>query len=302
MEILSDTLTEYTWNYRRVLGNQASYIMKKQIIIGIIDSGIDISNKYIDENIIEAESLLKDSSAYVDELGHGTQVFGVIDTMLKNVNYKVYKVCDRNYNNALLLVKAIAKAVKDGVNILNISMGIYKNINIAEDKLVISSFNKVIDYAKQNNVIIVASAGNNGMNMDDYKEIIHLPSDHDYVINVGSSTKDFNLAPYSNYGSTINLLAPTGKWMSIGKEIKINEMIITYGNENVYFKKVSDNNYFKKGLTLSYGTSLAPPHVVAAIAIAIDKNNFSSVSECLEYIYARQHIIIDVDIPEIRIV
>lgn len=58
---------------------------------------------------------------------------------------------------------------------------------------------KAIQYAKENNVIIVASAGNEGNDLSKFDKI-HVPGGLEGVVSVGASTRNGNLANYSNYG------------------------------------------------------------------------------------------------------
>ncbi|MCO4327809.1 S8 family serine peptidase [Staphylococcus agnetis] len=284
--ILKDIYYQYNWNYRRVLGSKEAYEIKNKIVIGIIDSGLDKSNIYIKDRNIDVTLIMDEgySDKDKDETGHGTQVFGVIDTLIDNVEYKIYKITNNNRINALLLVKSIIKAVEDGVNLINISMGIYKNLKIKEDLLILSGFNKAIQYAKKNNVIIVASSGNNGYNMDDMEDIMHIPSDHEYVISVGSSLKNGDIAPYTNYGKKLDLVAPTGEWKSSHNNLFLDNMIMTYGQKDKYLSLYSSEYQYSEGLTFSYGTSLAVPQVVAVIAIILDKYGFKTSKECIKYI------------------
>ncbi|WP_254490158.1 S8 family peptidase [Bacillus thuringiensis] len=276
--ILDPTLNEFNWNYKKILLNKEPYHLKDTVTIGIIDSGIDITNPYLKDKIVQGRSFV--SSAYTkDDTGHGTQIFGILDNLIKGANYKFYKVMDNEITNSLNLVKAIIAAVDDGVDIINISLGIYKNSQTESDQIIINSFKKAINYARNNNVLIVASAGNNGLNMDEYPHIIHLPSDLEYVINVGSSDKHNDLTSYTNHGKNVNIIAPSGEWIAKDDKILFSEMIITYGKESSFLKNNPNYNGIPKGLVLSYGTSLAPPQVAAAFAVVIDKYKNLSIDE-----------------------
>lgn len=304
LHILEDKFNKYNWNYKRVLGKNQPYILKNSVTIGIIDSGIDINNPCVSSHTISGFSLVEHSSPFEDITGHGTQVFGVIDTLIKNVEYRIYKIMNDEKTNSLLLIKAIIKAVDEGVDILNISLGIYKDKSQKTDNLIIQSFNKAINYAKDNNVVIISSAGNNGENMDSKSNLIHLPGDHPYVINVGSTNKNNSISYYSNFGSSLNLLAPTGQWIEKNGKIAFSEMILTYGKARGFVKRINDFCNIPYELVLSYGTSLAPPQVVAAFAWVKDKYSPTNLEEWKKIVYNNSEFLSTIknsELKEVRI-
>lgn len=286
MNILSNKMRDYNWNYKRILLDNDSYHSNKRLKIGIIDSGIDINNPNVSIGTVIGTSFLEDVEDVLDNSGNGTQVFGVIDTIIKNVEYRFYKIRDSDSTNSLNMIKAIFKAVEDQVDIINISLGIYKDKKKEKDRVVIAAFNKVISYAKNKNVLIVASSGNEGLNMDIDVDIIHIPSDLKDVISVGSSNKTGNISKHTNYGENLNLLAPTGDWIIRENEISFTDMILTYGENSNYFAGMKNHTTKLKGLVLAYGTSLAVPQVVAALAILIDKYPNLERDEYIEKLYS----------------
>jgi len=109
-----------------------------------------------------------------------------------------------------------------------------------------ASFSKVlrdvISYAYNQGIILIASAGNSTSNLP------HYPSSYSEVLSVGASTKEDYVAGFSNYGSTVDLIAP-------GSEI----FTTTIGN-----KYTSIN-----------GTSAAAPFVSAVAALIKSVKNFN---------------------------
>lgn len=303
VSILDSSLTEYNWNYYKILSEKKPYRLKNKITIGIIDSGIDITNPYVKNKSFFGSSFV--SSEYTEDVaGHGTQVFGVLDTLVNCAVYKIYKVMDREITSSLNLVNAIIAAVDDDVDIINISLGIYKDITKKTDRIIISGFEKAINYAKQNNVLIVASSGNNGLNLDKHPHIIHLPSDLEYVINVGSSNKQGSLTKYTNFGRNLDIVAPSGEWRAQDNKIIFPEMILTYGKMSTFLESVSYYKDIPNGLVLSYGTSLATPIIVAALAILMDKFHHLAINEYKEKLLSNSVDIFHHDFlyKEIRIV
>ena len=96
----------------------------------------------------------------MDNNGHGTQVAGVIaaDGQVKGIAPKAkilaYKVSeDGDAVSSDLIIKAIEKAVEDGANIINISLGVNKT-NVEIDEAVTKALEKEI--------FVVTAAGNDG--------------------------------------------------------------------------------------------------------------------------------------------
>jgi len=97
-----------------------------------------------------------------------------------------------------------------------------------------------VKFAYANGVTMVSSSGNNNW----YEE--HYPSDYQEVITVGSLTDNGTKAGSSNYGNRLDIMAP-------GVQLQTTDF-------NNAYRSVS-------------GTSIASPHVAAAAAILLEKDN-----------------------------
>ena len=95
--------------------------------------------------------------------------------------------------SSFLLAEAIVRAVDQGADVINISMG-----SDFESTLV----NAAVDYATENSVLIVASAGNNA------GTTLSHPAAHESVISVGAVDANANHASFSNQGEGLTLAAP----------------------------------------------------------------------------------------------
>lgn len=280
--ILNDEYKKYNWAYKRIIGNK-NIISSQKIKIAVIDSGIDGAHPELKDNLVHGRNYIKGTSEYEDVFGHGTQIAGVIDTINPNAKLLSYKVMNSmNDGESETIIQAIYDAVDDGVHIINISSGSYKDPNNVKDKEIIEKYTQAIQYAKKNNVIIVASAGNDGRNMLDYNKI-HVPSDIKEVVRVGATNKKGELANYSNYGD-IDLVAPSGYFgenYAMKKIIDVTEMTMTYS-------PIKSVNYFGKavglpeGYTLSFGTSIATAMVTASLSVVIQENPNISGEKAVE--------------------
>ena len=192
-------------------------------------------------------------------LSHGTKVSGVLASTVKALgdSIKLDALSGKNYPLQILpvvissigdpmdkdLYLGIRYAISHGVKIINLSQSKQFSLN---DSLIDQAFN----YAREHDVLIVKSAGNNHMNLDDH---YRFPDSFDNkngkyfdnVITVSATEEKINSklkSKSANYGkNTVDLFAP-------GAEIKT----------------LLPNNK----LTFSGGTSYAAP-IVASVAALI---------------------------------
>ncbi|MGD9900206.1 MAG: S8 family peptidase, partial [Calditrichaceae bacterium] len=188
---------------------------------GILDSGDmngldDDGNGFVDDVIgwdftdaprfIDAGDYIDPDNDPMDEFmsGHGTQIAGIIAAKSNNgTGIAGLAPCLRVMNlragtaSGYLeeddVARAIIYAVENGARIINMSFG----------DIVISRFLKdVIAYAYDKDVIMTASSGNSA------SDELHYPSGLRETIAVGASDEKDNLAGFSNFGSSIDLVAP----------------------------------------------------------------------------------------------
>ncbi|CYV79375.1 S8 family serine peptidase [Streptococcus suis] len=276
LDILSDKFNNFNWAYKKILSNRipTKKRLGEGIKIGIIDSGIDFSHPKLVNNVVNQNNYVNDNQT--DELGHGTQVAGVINTLAPGVEMTSYKVMGADDGESLNVIKAIIDATNDDMDIINISLGSYKNFTKQEEKFTTIAFLRAIEYARRNQTIVVASAGNESLNLDTFSNNnMHVPGGLPSVITVATTDKRGKKADYSNYGSIISISSPTGsfgeQYMATG-QIDAREMMMTY------YPLTKDSLIgslagFPKGYTLSFGTSLAAPAVSAAVAVILSENS-----------------------------
>lgn len=200
-------------------------------------------------------------------------VANMINDISPDTRISVYKVMDGNEGDSSSIIQAIIDSSKDN-DIININLGTYKNIDKIKDKQIIDLYGRAINYAENNNCIIVASAGNEGRKLVDNNNI-HLPGGHESVVTVGSTLKINKVASYSNFGDSVDIVAPGGYfWEELdkNKNINVKDLIITkfpeYVEQNVIDKAVG----LKKGYSLNFSASLSAPQVTAAL-VGLKYNN-----------------------------
>ncbi len=236
--------------------------------IALIDSGVDYNHPVLADsiNLTDAQSFVTDDNSVEDTNGHGTMVAGVIKQVAPGAIITPYRVIGDSTGDSLWTISAIIEAVNDGNDIINASIGTYKCKDIKSEQLTIKAFERAIKYAKKNDVIVVASAGNLGLNLDQYyktEHIKHLPGGIKGV-NAISAVAENQLASYSNYGSNIQYCAPGGDLIYVDGYIDLSYWIYCLYPTSI------DNGLTELGIpqgyTFSYGTSFSAPIVSAGSA------------------------------------
>ena len=239
------------------------------IEIALIDSGIDYLHPLLVDkvNMRDAKSYIPEEVTISDTNGHGTMVAGVIAQIAPDAKITPYRVIGESTGDSLWTIEAIVQATNDGKDIINMSLGTYKSINDSSENLTVMAFERAVNYAASKGVILVSSAGNNGMNLDaNYQEnfIRHLPGSLEGIIAVSATTRGRDFASYSNYGSNVDFVAPGGDIILVDGMYDLSEWIYTTYPLSV------DNGLgvlgIPQGYTFSVGTSLAAPAMTAGIA------------------------------------
>ena len=140
------------------------------IKIAVIDTGVDFNHPdllgWIDGKVVGGYNFIQEGEPPLDKDGHGTQVAGVIaaDGQAKGVAPKAkilaYKVSEDGEGvSSELITRAINKAIDDGADIINISLGLNKTN---------AKIERAITSAVEKGMFVVVAAGNDG---PDFKTI-----------------------------------------------------------------------------------------------------------------------------------
>ena len=204
-----------------------------EVKVGVLDSGIDNNHEFLKDRLID-EGL--NFSASGDDTGmfdghdsHGTHVAGIIvDNSPSSVKLRSYKVFDSEGNSSVsIIIPAIDKAVADGMDVINCSFTYYNS----------DTFTETLLNAYNSGLTIVASVGNENVRFRSLS-----PASINEVIAVGAAGRDLLPTDYSNFGSSLDIIAP---------------------GDDIY------STYNDNGYGLMSGTSMAAPFVVASAATLI---------------------------------
>lgn len=271
------------------LGNTLDFYRGDSVKVGIIDSGINYDHE---DFMVGGSTKVKGDSKYFayetsswvpykasshgysyidDSLGHGTNVAATVAAAINsvggtglapNVELYVYKVTNANNGYEFGAIQtALTDAKNLKLDVINMSFQSYEHeVSYGGSTMSASSgCSTILSYwlnqAYNAGITLVGAAGNYNTSEPSY------PGSNNHVINVGSLNQTgTDKAGFSNYGSTIDLVAP-GYVHVAGKD--------------------SDSHYKDTS-----GTSFSAPLVTAAIALYKQKNPSATPAQIESALYA----------------
>ena len=135
------------------------------IKIAVIDTGVDFNHPDLfgwglDGKVIGGYNFIRENELPLDTNGHGTQVAGVIAAdgqaigIAPKAKILAYKVSEDGEGvSSELIIRAIEKAIEDGADIINISLGVNKTN---------AKIDRAVSIALEEGIFVVTAAGNDG--------------------------------------------------------------------------------------------------------------------------------------------
>ena len=216
------------WNY-----------LGKDIKVGIIDTGIDMTHPDLRDNIQGGVSCVSYTTSFNDDNGHGSHVAGTVAAVDNEIGVigvapeaslygiKVLNRAGRGYTSDI--IEGMEWAVREGMDVINMSLGGSTPVEAYE-----IATNAVLDAG----VVMVCSAGNSGPD----EGTVGYPAAYDGVIAVAATDSSDVVASFSSRGPEVDVAAP-------GVNI---------------FSTTKSGGY----ATMS-GTSMAAPHVTGTVALML---------------------------------
>jgi len=170
------------------------------------------------------------------------------------------------------VIAGIMYAANIHADVINMSLGAYFDARNGGWSLV-QALQAAVDYANKMGTVVVAAAGNNGINLDaDQQDFVSVPAQIRGVLSVGATGPINQLnfdqrASYSNYGGVtgIQIVAPGGS----GAPVQGRDLVIgACSRYALTFSCAAGNRYL-----LGNGTSFASPLVAGAAAVV--RSNFA---------------------------
>jgi subtilisin family serine protease len=228
------------WNLRVIGAEQAwavGFRGDPSVKVAVIDTGIDDTQSElvgkVDQTlsrsfINEPQPLPPDVNPttvkkWVDMHGHGTHVAGIIAAsgfrvagVAPRVTLIAVKVAGLDgFASWGTIIQAIIYAANSGANVINMSFSeVFEEDSPGLDQLE-EALQRAVNYAFKNGAVLVASAGNEGINWDQAENKVRLPAMLNHVVGVSATGPVFGvnpdaLAAYSDFGREIVTVAAPG--------------------------------------------------------------------------------------------
>jgi len=265
------------------LGDLHATYSGRGVRVAVIDNGLDMNHADLAHALIASfDSATKTtdvSQTQVDEY-HGTAVTGIIAARHNGIG-----VLGVAYNASLIFLKykpemtdsetieLFDKAEAFGADIISCSWGTYDVSDAVRDKIIDLSHHG----RGGKGTLIVFAVGNDDYNLDNYNDESSIPE----VIAVGATDK-YNLrAYYSNYGESLDVMAPGGYELALPTLDVTGSAGENRGDYIFYY-----NNF--------QGTSAAAPVVSGSLALLLEKYPNLTHDEVIELLKIKSDKIGDV--------
>jgi thermitase len=206
------------------------------IIIAIVDSGIDLDHPDLNGKIIWGYDYVNEDWVPDDDYGHGTHVAGIAAAWTNNgqgvagvswgARLMALKVLDTGGNGSYAnTASAVIYAADHGAKIINLSLGGPDPSSVLEE---------AVEYAYNAGCVVVAATGSSG------GATVMYPAKYAEAFAVAGTDSSDVWAWFSNYGPEVDVAAP---------------------GVSIY------STYLGGGYTYMGGTSMATPHVAGLAAL-----------------------------------
>jgi len=280
----NDEYYSYQWHYPQIDLPQAWDITtgSSDVIVAVIDTGVLSNHPDLQGQLVAGYDFIQDPDNAADGDGidndpfdvgddangnssfHGTHVSGTIAAASDNSNGVAgvawgarvmplralgrFGGTDYDIEQA---VRYAAKLPNDSgtvpakkADVINLSLGGPTNTTVPTE---------AFRLAREAGVIVVAASGNEATNELNY------PASLDGVVSVSATTIRDALAPYSNFGETIDIAAPGGNFSDVNGDGYADGILSTVGSDA--------NGPIQLGYAFYQGTSMASPHIAGVIAL-----------------------------------
>ncbi len=231
-------------------------ITGKNVKVAVIDTGVDY-HPHLGDAVKERKAYTRQRGAKTTGM-HGTHVAGTIHAMAPDAEIRSYQALDEENRNRqkndnietyAAVETAIDDAVKDGNQVINLSLGFFMNPS--------DSMTKKIQKHAENGVIFVIAAGNEGPNRG-----MRTPTSAPNAITVGALDTEGRITTFSSSGE---------KWDPEKMAYSIKNVFMAPGKNIAStvkppFRMSPDQQDF----TPMSGTSMASPHVTGSVALLLN--------------------------------
>ncbi|WP_344386252.1 type VII secretion-associated serine protease mycosin [Streptomyces thermolineatus] len=202
------------WSLQRILLDQMwQQTTGRGVKVAVIDTGVDDDHPQLAQALDRrggADLIKGEGNETTDPVGHGTKVAGIIaarpsaGTGFVGIAPGATIIAIRQNDNqgsgtVTSMVKAIDHAVAAGAQVINISQD--SSESLSDDSVLAQAVRR----AQAEDVLVVASAGNDGASR---KAKRTYPASYEGVLAVAASDRNNERAPFSQFGSFVDVAAP----------------------------------------------------------------------------------------------
>lgn len=251
---------QYQWNLPVIRTEEGWDITKgnDNIVIAVVDTGVDLNHPDLKRRLTKGYNVLEDNNFPDDNNGHGTHVAGIIASETNNREgvagltwynkiMPIKAIGAEGYGTSFDIAKGIIWAVDHGADVINMSLGNYQSSSLLKE---------AVDYAYNQNVVLIAAAGNENTSRPSY------PASYPQVLSVAAIDYTGNRASFSNFGDYIDVSAP-------------GDLIAS--------------TYFNQQYAALSGTSMASPHVAGLAGLLLSVNPDLTNREVMDIIESTAH-------------
>ncbi len=241
-----------------------------RVIIAVVDTGVAYENYYdqtnyfykapdlAQTNFVPGFDFVNNDTHPNDDTWHGTLIAGIIAQsthnglgtagICPNCSIMPVKVLSKDgLGNTIGIAEGIIWAADHGAKVINLSFGGPESALVIQDACA---------YAYSKGATIVCAAGNRGMD-----RVLYPAAYDNYCIAVGGTRLDETRAYYSDYGSSLDLVAPGGDTRIDQNRDNLGDGILA-----MTFGPAGYNNWV---YLYAVGTSMAAAHVSGVAGLII---------------------------------
>ncbi|MGH9150695.1 MAG: S8 family serine peptidase, partial [Acidimicrobiales bacterium] len=173
-------------------------------VVAVVDSGVDLTHPDLAPRLVPGRDFVGNDAVPQDGHGHGTFVAGIVGAATDNgagiagaswgaAVMPVRVLGDDGAGTDIELISGIRWAADNGASIIVLALAGYGDNPSLRD---------AVDYAAGRNVVVVASAGNDGAPLPQY------PAAYPSALAVGATDALGRLVNFSQHGPWLDLVAP----------------------------------------------------------------------------------------------